>query len=293
MRFLAAASIILLTTASPPAMAKDEAVVSLAKTSNWEMKYTPDSCKLITRFGSGDNSVTLFLTREQPGDAFNLELIGQPFKYGSSEKTVELTFGLDSQTIKKNGLPLTLSGPVPRPLIRLANLRFDGLDGWKHPELITLIAPEREAAITAIGVKGSDGKRYRLETGSMGPPMAAMRTCTHDLIQSWGFDPEVEAGLQRRLAPIGSFASWLSLGDYPNKALTEGHNGFVQFRLDVDAAGIPQGCRILYRTNPDEFADLTCKLLLKRARFTPALDRTGKPVKSFGISSVHWVLPDY
>ena len=56
---------------------------------------------------------------------------------------------------------------------------------------------------------------------------------------------------------------------------------------------MPTGCRVLYRTNPDEFADLTCALISKRARFAPALDAKGTPVKSFYISNVRWVMGDW
>ncbi len=65
-------------------------------------------------------------------------------------------------------------------------------------------------------------------------------------------------------------------------------NGYVRFRLDVDETGNVAGCRVLYRTNPDEFADLSCKLISKRAKFAPALDAKGKPVKSYYISQIRW-----
>ena len=66
----------------------------------------------------------------------------------------------------------------------------------------------------------------------------------------------------------------------------------VRFRLDVDPSGKPSGCRVLYRTNPDEFADLSCQLLLKRARFAPALDIANKPVKTFYINEVRWLMEE-
>ena len=69
--------------------------------------------------------------------------------------------------------------------------------------------------------------------------------------------------------------------------------GIVRFRLDVDPTGAPAGCRVLYRTNPDDFADLSCRLLMKRARFNPALDAAGKPVKSYYINNIRWVMGDW
>ena len=58
--------------------------------------------------------------------------------------------------------------------------------------------------------------------------------------------------------------------------------------IQLSSYGKVSACRILYRTNPDEFADLSCKLLMQRAKMAPALDAQGKPVRSFYISQIRW-----
>ena len=82
----------------------------------------------------------------------------------------------------------------------------------------------------------------------------------------------------------------MNSGDYPSAMLRIGGNGMVQFRLDISETGSIAACHIQSRTNPDAFADLSCKLISKRGRFTPALDRNGKPVKSYFVSSVRWTM---
>ncbi len=272
-----------------PAMAAETSAISLAKTSKWEMKYNADSCQLLASFGSDKDRVIFVLTREQPGDPFDLQLYGQAFKYSGIEMPVELTFGNGGKPAKRGGIALNVNSGEKIPLVRLTGLRLDGWEDWKHPETMVPISPAREAAITTIAFKPARGKRYLLETGSMGAPMAAVRTCTEDLVKTWGYDPAIEARLQQRPVPIDSPATWLRTGDFPTPAVFQGHNGLVRFRLDIDASGMPRGCRVLYRTNPDEFADLTCQLITKRARFKPALDAQGKPVKSFYINNVRWM----
>ena len=270
------------------ANAKDDPVVSLAKVTKWEMKYNPDSCQLVARFGTDNDTVIFVLTREEPGDSFDLELYGKVFEFRGMIMPIELTFGLDGKPTQRSGVSLTSSGTEKLPVVRLTWLWIDGWNNWKHPESMPIITPARETAVTAISFKPPGGKRYRLETGSMGPPLAAMRKCTSDLIQTWGYDLAVEAALTRRATPAASPATWLHSNDFPDKSLIQGHNGLVRFRLDIDAVGQPTGCRILYRTNPDEFADLSCQLLLKRARFRPALNAAGKPVKSYYINNIRW-----
>lgn len=63
-------------------------------------------------------------------------------------------------------------------------------------------------------------------------------------------------------------------------------SGLGHFRLDVDETGRAAGCRILFRTNPDEFPDRLCQALLRRAKFLPALDPQGKPAKSIYINPI-------
>ena len=118
--------------------------------------------------------------------------------------------------------------------------------------------------------------------------MQAMRACPDDLLRHWGFDPAVQGALSRRVQPMGNPGNWLRSGDYPAGALWNGHNGLVRFRLDVEADGSVSNCRILFRTNPDSFADLSCKLLRERARFSPGLDKAGQPVKSYYLGRVRW-----
>ena len=291
MRFIAAASIFVQTFASLPAMAKNVDVIPLSKTSKWVINYSPDSCQLLGIFGSGAQRVILKFTREQPGDDFSLELIGQPLKSTGTSKLVELTFGLDGTRVDADGVPMTLSDAEKLPLIRFSKLRLDEQEVKNQSGPIPSVTLAREAAVTAIAFKMGFGKRYQLETGSMGPPMAALRTCTDALIRSWGYDPAVLGNLRRPATPTTSITTWVRGDDFPEKAWMKGHNGLVKFRLDVDAAGVPQGCSVLYRTNPDDFADQTCKVIIQRAHFLPALDSKGLPVKSLFINNVRWVSP--
>lgn len=292
MRIVTCGTLAALLVTAVPVLAKDQPVISLARTTKWEMNYDVDSCHLLARFGSGDQNVVLNITREEPGDGFDLQLYGKSLRYDGIAMPVELTFGADGTAFKRTGVALTMSGPDKIPVLRISGVR---VDGWAYEKQAVppVVTAARETAVTQITFRPPGSKRYRLETGSMGAPLAAMRQCTTDLITAWGYDPAVQAQLTRRPVPTRNPGAWLHSGDFPPKSLAQGHNGLIRFRLDVDATGQPVGCRVLYRTNPDEFADLSCKLLLKRAQFTPALDAQGKPVKSFYINSIRWVAGDW
>ena len=108
------------------------------------------------------------------------------------------------------------------------------------------------------------------------------------LVASFGPGLPEQARLSQPPKPLGVISDWITSADFPKKALNQGSSGLVQFRLDIDETGKVSGCRILYRTNPDDFADLSCKLLTQRAKFSPALDSAGKAVRSFYVSKIRW-----
>lgn len=295
LRSLAVAAIALALTA-PPVLAATTVPILLAKTSKWEINYDEDACNLLARFGEGDLTTFLKITRVQPGDAINVALYGKHLKHRKIATPMELAFGSQTAPYQRNGTAMTASGESKLPLVVVERLR---LDGWDYPVkgsdsfAIPFVSPEQEAQVTSITFKGPDRKVYLLQTGSLGRPMVAMRKCVDDLLRHWGYDPQVQDRLSRAAAPIGNQGAWIAWKDFPTHSLLRGHNGIVRFRLDVDPGGIVTGCRILYRTNPDDFADLSCKLLMQRAKMSPALDASGKPVKSFYISQVRWAAGDW
>lgn len=270
-----------------PTHAAEKLPVSLPRTTKWEINYDKEACHLLAKFGSGREETLIRLTRYQPGDSFDLTLLGQLFDTREPSKLLEIGFGL-GPSLKRQAVTGTASNGVP--LLLLGSLRLDRQIGAAPQRPTPAITPEQEAAATAINLGLSGGKRYRLETGSFAGPMGAMRKCVDDLVASWGFDPAQQAGLLTPPVPLNSPASWMGSNDYPESSTRRGENGIVQFRLNIGQDGAIEGCHVLYRTNPDEFADLTCKLIQKRAKFQPARDANGNPTRSFFVSKVRWMV---
>ncbi|MEQ1498447.1 MAG: energy transducer TonB [Novosphingobium sp.] len=295
MRSLAWLATLSLAVGQFPAAAANKAPISLPKTTKWEMNYDIDACHLFARFGNGVDSALLSLTRTAPGDYVQMTIFSKVLKFDGIAMPVQVAFGGQAIPFSRTGVAIT-AGDDKVPGVIIEGLR---LDGWEPPKSTRepVQAPgltsAAEAAANSITIKRKGGKAYRLETGSMAAPMAAMRTCTDDLLVQWGFDPKVQATLSRQAQPASNPGTWFRSGDFPEKALHRGQNGIVRFRLDVAPSGAVTGCRILFRTNPDEFADLSCKLLMVRAQMKPALDAAGQPVKSYYISRINWVAGEW
>ena len=69
--------------------------------------------------------------------------------------------------------------------------------------------------------------------------------------------------------------------DYPRDLVRTGAQGLVRFRLTVDKEGAPTKCDLASTTKPEGFGSVVCGALLQRARFKPALDAQGEPIKSY------------
>ena len=291
MRRLSVSFLICAILMAQPLLATEKPAISLPRIAKWEMKYQEDDCSLLALFAKGDDSVVMAITRTTPGDWFEMRLYGKMLGYGEINMPIEIAFD-SGLPLKRTALSATTGTKKKVAAAIISDLRVDGFEpdpkmGPNFP--VPTVSADQEAKVASITFKPAGKGRYRLETGSMGPPLAAMRTCTDNLLRHWGFDPLVEAKLSRRAMPAGNPAKWLGSNDFPQHALEQGMNGYLRFRLDVDPEGKVAGCRILYRTNPDEFADTSCKLLSQRGRFQPALDAAGKRVKSYYVNTVKWV----
>lgn len=268
-----------------PGVAMASEPEQLEREGKWVADYDENACHLIAQFGTGDKAVYARFTRYQPGDSFNFDVISKRLRSPEARSDAKVDFGLGAAAQKQN----VLRGQVgDRPAVYFRSLRLDGWEWSSEQDTAPAITPEQEKQVADVAVTVPGARPFRLNFGSLDKPMEALRTCMTNLVQSWGYDPAVDTALSRRVAPLESPAKWLRASDYPESALRGGHNGVVQFRVDVDPNGAIAGCHVLARTEPDDFADFTCKLVTRRGKFEPALDAAGRPTRSYFITRVQW-----
>jgi TonB family protein len=85
-----------------------------------------------------------------------------------------------------------------------------------------------------------------------------------------------------------NLASLFSDKDYPAEALRNEEEGIVAFRLAVGADGKPTQCSITATSGSASLDDATCRILMERARFTPARDAQGKPTTDEVSGRINW-----
>lgn len=257
-------------------------IESLPFVGKWNLNYDKNSCHLAATFGDGDKQVMAVFTRYAPGDDLEIALYGKRLSGEAANVDVATDFSSDGTFVKNIGM----RGKADKvPLLLVGNRQLLDKEGFQPA-----ITPQQEAAVRDVTIRVGTDKPFKLETGSMGGPMKAMRACTDSLIQSWGFEPAAFAALARPAIPKTRPQTWLQSGDYPRTALFRGAQGVVHFRLDVEADGTASGCHILSEFKPVEFAEVTCKAILSRAGFVPALSQSHQSVRSFYVDTVHWIM---
>ncbi|NBC37057.1 TonB family protein [Novosphingobium sp. FSY-8] len=92
-------------------------------------------------------------------------------------------------------------------------------------------------------------------------------------------------------APRGRPGDWATADDYPSMDLRQNHEGVTRFSLSIGTDGRVTSCTV---TGSSGFAGLdaaTCNLVMRRARFTPAMNEDGQPTIGTYSNAVRWVIP--
>ena len=93
-----------------------------------------------------------------------------------------------------------------------------------------------------------------------------------------------------RAKPIGSPATWIPPGSYPEFAKRSAEEGKVGFTLEVDEAGRVSDCKVTQPSGSPLLDETTCTLMSANGRFEIARDKKNKPIPSRWSSSVTWRL---
>jgi protein TonB len=87
----------------------------------------------------------------------------------------------------------------------------------------------------------------------------------------------------------GDVRAVFSTDDYPMGALQRGEQGTVQAQLTIDRHGRVSRCSIIRSSGYQSLDSATCRILKRRARFTPARDIAGKTVRdSYVTPPIAW-----
>lgn len=282
-----------------PAAAAAPAPLILKPSSSWHVDYADEPCRLVRQFGEGKQTAVLFMDLYGPSEYFQMTIAGKlvraavqkgdaNIQFGPSEEEQKLSFV--SGTIgKEPALLFSRSARIAPPnAAELLAIKDRSDDEWIN---LQPISEERKKAVRYLRIGKPLRKPVTLETGSLRGPLAALDTCVENLVTSWGVDVQKHKTLTRKAEPSKSPGDWIKSSDYPENMLMAGQPALVSFRLSIGTDGVPTACHIQATTRPKEFDNAVCKSVMRRARFSPALDAQGQPLASYYQNNVYFRLP--
>lgn len=288
MRFLAIAPLaVLACLAASPLQAADEAPVVLEPSSQWVVDFAEDRCRLVRTFGPDDSRHVLIFEQGGPGRAFGLTAAGPGLVRFRSTRT-SVRFGEFPPYLDKSSFTGTL-GTFGAAII-WSNLAFAPIDDTAvdFPVFVPTLPEidvEKAAKVSAISLQW--GKSTLIfNTGTLGDAVKVLNQCAQDLLGSWGLDLERHRTAAR--LPVWTNESEIvrsMIAAYPEKALRKEAQAIIRMRIIVDEAGRVAECKLVDATAEDGLSSPACKVMQK-AIFSPALDREGKPIRSFYLNNI-------
>jgi hypothetical protein len=251
------------------------AQAALTPSGPWNMNFAENSCIASRRFGTGEAEVQLGL-RMLP-HSYETELVlmvPERARFGRAGADMgHASVALDGGAARQTGYIRQAAGRDATRVLVLAVPRetMEGLATAKTLAVAVNGAPP--VVLAPTGVRSM---------------LRAADTCLADLLRAWNIDPAQAASVVTWPRPATPPRSWFRSGDYPGGAAAIGGSGRSVLRLNIDATGTPSACAAVIPARNPNFDKAGCGALMKRARFSPALDAAGKPVPFVLIQRVSW-----
>jgi TonB family protein len=242
----------------------------LNPTGPWDVNYGETQCAALRAYGDKANPTTLAIRPAPNGETYEL-LVGR--KGGGPDYAGEYEGSVDFG-----------HGPINAWLLhygdRKARLTIDQF---------RISAQEMLQARTAgsVRLRSRGGPEVSFTLANMPALLKSLETCTADLKQYWNMEPPERDKIA--VPAKGDVRDVFNPHDYPSDAMTNHQEGTVQYLLLIDETGKVADCHVVKASGVPVLDGMGCQVIAQRARFKPALDAQGKPIKSSYVTpAVQW-----
>lgn len=233
---------------------------SLLATKPWSLRYDYAECLALRDYGTPDHPVSLIIRPGPNAETFEF-LIGRRQFGPQFVKEVRGTVDFGRGPIDAWVLMYAGKGKTYIQQFRISAIDMD---------------QARSATTVTFSVKG--GQDVSLGLNNMSELTKGMRDCAADLKLYWNEGGEKDGRIA--VPAKGDVRAVFTDNDYPEEAYQRQQQGSAQFLLLVDEQGTVAGCQVLKPSGIPIFDALGCAVIRERAKFQPALDAKGKPVRS-------------
>lgn len=285
-------AVAVLALVTHPAQAR-EVVLRPAPDSKWLVNYGESSCRLLRDFGIGEEHTLLMMEQFAPGSGFSLMLAGTPTDEFARDRTVMLSFGPDPLGPRQVHGTRSHFGDFGGALIwssvyldsATADPETDEDAEMEQPPHIQIL-PELTQQVDRLQLT-SGGDTLRLDGARLGEAMATLNQCSLARLTEWGLDRDKHLTMTRPATAdnFPEIARAVAQG-YPRAALRMREQANLHLRLLVDEQGAISDCRVTDMTQTQNISTTACDDFARLARFEPALDAAGQPMKSFYATNI-------
>ncbi len=146
---------------------------------------------------------------------------------------------------------------------------------------------ESFATGNAVNVELDGRSNFQIRYSGARQAVTEVAECQTRLLREWGLDAKQIASLKQKPRPIEP-SRVFSGADYPIEALQEGEQGDVVIGFTVDVDGRAKDCSTIVSSGSSALDRQSCRLLMQRAKFLPALDESGKQIPVRVPQVVRW-----
>lgn len=255
-------------------------------TGKWIVDFDDAQCLARRNYGSDKDPLHLVIKAPPLGDVLQIALVRNGELRIANQIEGEILFDENSP-------------------IRTTLLEF-GVEELGH-RVLSVNLPSRELAPmrTASRLRiraGKDGrfvlgsrlnvgkKRYAEEfaLAQMQPLLKVLEECAADLREVWNVVPEHAPAAKLQERASGNLEGLFRGGDYPAEAIYKNMQGKVGLALLIDETGAIADCTVIETSGVAVLDAQSCSILMKRARFKPAIGRDGKPAKDGIVQRISW-----
>ena len=113
-------------------------------------------------------------------------------------------------------------------------------------------------------------------------------SCVRQLLTDWGLSADQQAELSSFPAMTGEPADYVRPEDQAAVRLRPGMNARATVLVKVETSGEAHECTVIHSTGDAYLDARTCKIFVERARYVPARDRSGRPVRAPLVANMTW-----
>lgn len=279
---LAAVSTVLI---SAPALAEP---VEIKPSSPWNADFGENRCRLARFFGEGEGRHIVFFEQYWPDDRVGLTVGGPSYKAFRSRQRTNLKFFEGQAPLRTEPFTGTIGSfgeGVVFSSVDLTNGTVEGDDNNATTTGLAQLGAEAAKQVEFVSLQ-QRGHEVRLMTGPLGEGFAVLNRCAQDLVSSWGLDLEKHRTATRLPRWTNADAVIRKITSaYPRGALVDGEQGITRMRVIVSETGTVEDCTIIKATETERLESPACTAM-REARFEPALDAGGKPMRSYFAESI-------